>query len=123
MPAALDAICTLNTGSPRAGSLFLAAMVFVGIDDALDQRMAHDIGAFEKSECDAPDVREHSARLDEPALLAAGEIDLRDVAGDDRLGAEPDAGEEHLHLLGRGVLRLVQYDERMIERAPAHECE
>ena len=38
----------------------------------------------------------------------------------DGLGAEADARQEHLHLLGRGVLRLVEDDERMVERAPAH---
>ena len=45
------------------------------------------------------------------ARAAAGDVDLGDVAGDDRLGAEADPGEEHLHLLGRGVLRLVEDDE------------
>ena len=58
--------------------------------------------------------------LDEPALLPAREVDLRDVAGDHRLGAEADAGQEHLHLLGRRVLRLVEDDERVVERAAAH---
>ena len=51
----------------------------------------------------------------------AGHVDLGDVAGDDGLGAEADAGEEHLHLLGRGVLRLVEDDEAVVERAAAHE--
>ena len=36
------------------------------------------------------------------------------------LRAEPETGEEHLHLLGRGVLRLVEHDERVVERAAAH---
>ena len=49
-----------------------------------------------------------------------GEIDLGDVAGDDDLGPESEAREEHLHLLGRGVLRLVENDERVVERATAH---
>ena len=61
-----------------------------------------------------------SPRLDQPALLAARQVDLRDVAGDHRLGAEADAREEHLHLLGRGVLRLVEDDEGVVQRAPAH---
>ena len=52
-----------------------------------------------------------------------GHVDLGDVAGDDALGAEADAGEEHLHLLGRRVLRLVEDDERAVERAAAHEGE
>ena len=56
----------------------------------------------------------------QPALGAAGEVDLRDVARHDHLGAEPEPGEEHLHLLGRGVLRLVEDDERVVEGAAAH---
>ena len=64
-----------------------------------------------------PSIR---SRPDQPAA-AAGHVDLGGVAGDDRLGAEADAGEEHLHLLGRGVLRLVEDDEAVVERAAAHE--
>jgi hypothetical protein len=30
---------------------------------------------------------------------------------------------KHLHLLGRGVLRLIEYHERLVERASAHEGE
>ena len=63
---------------------------------------------------------QHALRLDEAALLAAREVDLRDVAGDDRLAREADAREEHLHLLGRGVLRLVEDDEAVVQRASAH---
>ena len=39
------------------------------------------------------------------------------------LRAEAEARQEHLHLLGRGVLRLVEDDERVVERAAAHERE
>ena len=93
---------------------------FVGIDDVLHQRMADDVGAGEARERDAAHAFQHLLRVDQPALLPAVEIDLRDVAGDHGLGAEADAREEHLHLLGRGVLRLVEDDERVVERAPAH---
>ena len=58
-----------------------------------------------------------------PGLLLARQVDLRDVARDDHLRAEPEPGEEHLHLLGRGVLRLVEDDEGVVERAAAHERE
>ena len=34
---------------------------------------------------------------------------------------KPEPGQEHLHLLGRGVLRLVEDDEGVVERAAAHE--
>ena len=36
---------------------------------------------------------------------------------------EADARQEHLHLLDGGVLRLVEDDERVVERAAAHEGE
>ena len=49
------------------------------------------------------------------------EVDLGHVAGDDRLRVEADARQEHLHLLGGGVLRLVEDDERVVERPAAHE--
>ena len=55
------------------------------------------------------------------AAAPAGHVDLGDVAGDDDLRAEADAGEEHLHLLGRRVLGLVEDDEAVVERAAAHE--
>ena len=49
------------------------------------------------------------------------DVDLGGVAGDDGLRAEADPGEEHLHLLGRGVLGLVQDDERRVQGAAPHE--
>src|SRR2546422_10714687 len=106
-------------GSPRRGaanwtaSLFFLRLLFVGIDDAGHQRMAHHVLRAELGERDAAHAGEDPARLDQPAFLPAPEIDLRDVAVDHRLGAEADAREEHLHLLGRGVLRLVEDDERV----------
>jgi hypothetical protein len=65
-------------------------------------------------------VKRPAPRLDQAALLAALQVDLRDVAGDHRLGADADAGQEHLHLLRRRVLRLVEDDEGVVQRAPAH---
>ena len=52
-----------------------------------------------------------------------GQIDLADVAGDDRFGTKTDACQKHLHLLGRGVLGLIQNDESVVQRAPAHESQ
>ena len=54
---------------------------------------------------------QHFARIRKTAFLPARKIDLSDVAGDDRLGAEADARQEHLHLLHGGVLCLIQNDE------------
>ena len=68
-------------------------------------------------------VAEDVLHLDQPGRLLARQVDLRHVAGDDDLRAEAEAGEEHLHLLRRGVLRLVEDDEAVVERASAHEGE
>ncbi len=72
-------------------------------------------------ELDALDVGEDALDDLQARLGAAGQVDLAGVTRDDHLGAEPEAGEEHLHLLGRGVLRLVEDDEGVVEGAAAHE--
>ena len=53
-------------------------------------------------------------------LFARRQVDLRHVAGDDHLRAHAHAGQKHLHLLGGGVLRLVEYDKGVVKRAAAH---
>jgi hypothetical protein len=52
---------------------------------------------------------------------AARQVDLAAVAGDDHARALAQAGQEHLHLHRRGVLRLVQHHEGIGQRAAAHE--
>ena len=51
------------------------------------------------------------------------QVGLRHIARDHGFGAEADAREEHLHLLDGGVLRLIEDDEGIVERAAAHEGE
>jgi len=63
---------------------------------------------------------QHALRLHQAAELRLGQVDLAHVAGDHRLGAKAHAGQKHLHLLGRGVLRLVQNHKGVVQRAPAH---
>jgi hypothetical protein len=68
-------------------------------------------------------LRTTSSAWIRPDIAPAREIDLRDVAGDDRLRAEPEARQEHLHLLAGRVLRLVEDDERVVQRPAAHEAQ
>ena len=68
------------------------------------------------------DAGEHLLEAEQPGA-AALHVDLGDVAGDDGLRPEADAGEEHLHLLGRRVLGLVADDEAAVQRPAAHEGE
>ena len=95
---------------------------FVGVDDVGHDLVTHDVPAGQVDERDVVDPAQHGLEADEPRATP-GHVDLGHVAGDHALGAEPDAGQEHLHLLGRGVLRLVEDDERAVERAAAHEGE
>src|SRR2546423_619725 len=92
----------LALGTPRRGTayctriLFLCSVGFVRVDDARDERMAHHVLRAELREGDAAHAVEDAARFDQAALLAAREVDLRDVAVHHRLRAEADAREEHL---------------------------
>ena len=85
--------------------------------------MAHDVLGAETGEAQAANALQHVQHVDEARAMAAGEVDLRDVAGHHGGGAKADAGEKHLHLLHGGVLAFVQDDECGVQGAPAHECQ
>ena len=85
--------------------------------------MADDVGRGEPDLGDARDAAEEADRLDQSRGLAGRQVDLARVAGDDHLRVLAEPGEEHLHLHRRGVLRLVENDDGVGERAAAHEGE
>src|SRR3954451_2022914 len=114
--------------SPRCGSLpplraGLLRVLAVRLDDALHELVPDHVLVSEADEGDAVERPEDVLHLDQPGGLLAREVDLGHVAGDDDLRPEPEAREEHLHLLGARVLRFVQDDERVVQRAPPHERE
>ena len=74
--------------------------------------MADHVRVGELDDADAPDPVDQLQGIPKAAALAARQIGLRDVAGDHGLRIEAHAREEHLHLRRRGVLRLVEDDER-----------
>lgn len=80
--------------------------------DDIDRRHAHD--------ADALDVLQDLARLAQARRDAARQVDLAEVARDDHARAKAEARQEHLHLLVRRVLCLVEDDEGVFERAAAH---
>ena len=92
----------------------------VRVDDAADEPVPDDVVAGQPGEVDVVDVVEDVAYDPQARTGAARQVDLGDVAGDDHLRAEAEPGQEHLHLLRRRVLRLVEDDERVVERAAAH---
>ena len=95
----------------------------VGADDALDEVVADDIFFAELGAADAFDPAADFKSFNEAAAFAGRQINLRDVAGDDSFGVEAEARQKHFHLFTGGVLRFVEDDERIVERAAAHEGE
>ena len=108
MPASLSAVIS---GDGR--------MPVVGRDDFAYQGMPYHIFRLKVGESDVVDAVQDAFDGGE-SRLGHGQIDLRHVSGDDHLGVETKSGEEHLHLLFRGVLRLIENHERIVERASTH---
>src|SRR6266581_1440128 len=100
---------------PPVELLSLRVVALVRVDDLADQPVPYDVVAGEPREVDVLDAVEDVLHHAEPADLAGRQVDLGHVAGHHHPRAEAEPGEEHLHLLGRRVLRLVQDDERVIQ--------
>src|SRR5438067_13727065 len=96
-------------------------MVVVGADDALHQNVAHYVAFVEQVERYAVDAFEDFGGFNQSAAAGVGQIDLRDVTGNYRLGIEAERGDEHLDLLRGRVLCLVENDEAVGQRASTHE--
>src|SRR5262245_21446820 len=107
--------CMADIGLPAAAGLI------VGLDDAGHEIATHDVAGTKPDRLDPLDAAQQLDGLVQARLLAGRQVDLAWVAGDDHLGAFTDAGEKHLHLHGRGVLRLVEDYESVAQRTPAHE--
>ena len=83
--------------------------------------MAHDVPRREARDRDALHAIQDLERVPQARLAVGRQVGLRDVACHHRARAEADAGQEHLDLLDRRVLRLVEDDECLVQRAAAHE--
>ena len=82
--------------------------------------MAHDVVGGQLRRRHILYVRQRFLRLREAADRAAGQVDLAEVARHHHLRADAEPRQKHFHLAARGVLRLVEDDERAFQRAPAH---
>ena len=96
-------------------------VIVIGTDDALHEHVAHYVAFVEEVEGNAVDPFEDLSCFDQSAAARIRQIDLRDVARDHRLGVEAQTSNEHLHLFGGSVLRLVEDDEAVVERPSSHE--
>src|SRR5579864_2207476 len=96
-------------------------VLVVSTDNALHQMMAHHVGFVKIHETQTLDVLQHIHRFQQSAAPGAGQIDLRNVASDDRLRIESQPRNEHFHLLGGRVLRFIQDHEGIVQCTAAHE--
>ncbi len=83
--------------------------------------MPHHVPLVEEDEPDPRDAREQLLRLAQTRGLSLRQVHLSDIARDHCLRAKADARQEHPHLLGGRVLRLVENDERVVQGPAAHE--
>src|SRR5947209_11421691 len=96
-------------------------MVVVRGDNSPDELVANDVVVAEPDELDPLDLVQDVADDDQAGVRVPWEVDLRDVPGDDHLRVEAQACQEHLHLLRRRVLRLVEDDEAVVDRVVRHQ--
>src|SRR5882757_2479855 len=87
----------------------------IGVDDFGDQPMADHVGTGQLRNVDVVDAVQDIDRRAQARPAGPRQVDLRNIAGDNDFGAESQPSEKHLHLLGGGVLGLVEEDERIVE--------
>jgi len=83
--------------------------------------VAHHVAPGELYDGDTLRVLQDALGLHEARSGAPRQVDLRDVARDDRARTLAEARQEHLHLFEGRVLRLVENGKRVRQRPPAHE--
>ena len=81
--------------------------------------MAHDIAAVQVNERDLFKIAQNVLDMRE-AIGAPDKVALRGVSRNHERRIETQASQEHLHLLGRSVLRLIQDNESVVECTPTH---
>src|SRR6185437_8217187 len=114
-PTAARAAATGSRRSAGTSDRSTGTVTVVGGDDPLDEFVTDDVLAAELDEGDVFDLVEDVPDDHQAGALIGRQVDLGDVAGHRHPRVEAEAGEEHLHLLGRGVLGLVEDHEGVVQ--------
>ena len=80
---------------------FFALVIGIRLDDTLHQFMPHDVLFGQIALRDTLYPVEHTQRFFQAGLLTVRQVNLRNIARDNRLRTKPEASQEHFHLLGR----------------------
>ena len=86
-------------------------MAVVRFDNILNQTMAHHIAFVEITEINSGNILQNVFDLDQARYTVRRQVDLRDITRYNSFRIEAQPCQKHLHLLGRGVLRLIQNHE------------
>ena len=98
-------------------------MLIVGFDNVLHQLVTDHVPLVEVDEFDTLDVTQNLPHLNQAGDPFGRQIHLGNIASDDHLRVETESREKHFHLLRRGILRFVENDERIVQRAASHKPE
>lgn len=82
--------------------------------------MPDDIHLIEVDEPDAGGIFQDGLYVNEPRDLVSGQVDLCDVAGNDKFRGGAHAGQEHLQLSGSSILGFIKDDEGVVQGSSAH---
>ena len=81
--------------------------------------MAHHIGALQVRKRHIVDATQNPFDIGKTAATTH-QVTLAQVAGNHELGIKTQTRQEHLHLLGRRVLRLIEHHKGITQRSTAH---
>ena len=82
--------------------------------------MPHHILIVHTCDADILYIAQNRYCLPQTGLLSIRQVNLRQVSGYDYLGVKSNTGQKHLHLRLRRILRLIQYDKRIIQCPSSH---
>src|SRR5258708_5460970 len=95
---------------PRLARRLPGVKPLIGIDDVGHELVPHHVVTGQPGEVHVVAPVQDVLHQAQAAGRAGRQIDLRDIAGDHDPRAEAEPGEEHFHLLRRGVLCLIEDD-------------
>ena len=90
----------------------------VRLNNARHNFVADDVHGLKPHDPNPLDPLQDLTRLFQPGDRAVRQIDLFEIARHHHARAKAEPREEHLHLRPRRILRLIEDDERILERAP-----
>src|SRR5204863_5196646 len=122
MPLRFETSTAITSLSAPLGAGLLCVKP-VGLDDPLYELVPDHVLVPEANEGHTVQRAEDVLHLDQARGLLPRQVDLRHVSGHDDLRAEAESRQVHLHLLRSRLLRLVEDDERVVQRPSAHEGE